>query len=178
MKRIVTGLALALGLVCGAQAQEVKTVPSVDLDRYAGRWYEIARFPTVFQKKCVGDVTAEYARRADGKITVTNRCRVEGGQIDQALGVAQTVAGSGNAKLKVRFTPDWLAWLPIGWGDYWIIALAPDYSHAVVSDSRREYLWVLARTPLMAEQDYQAAVRQAAEQGFAVGKLVRTRHGM
>ena len=120
-------------------AAPVRTVPIVDLDRYAGDWFEIARFPNRFQRQCVGDVRASYTRRSDGRIDVVNRCRTADGQTE-ARGVARIVDERTFARLKVRFAPAWLSWLPAVWGDYWIIGLAADYSWAVVGDPGREVL--------------------------------------
>ncbi len=121
-------------------------VSSVDLNRYAGRWYEIARYPNRFQKQCASDVTAEYVRQPDGRIAVINRCKRADGTWDEAKGVARR-AGSdpSNAKLEVRFAPAFLSFLPV-WGDYWVMDLAPDYSHALVGSPDRKYFWVLARS--------------------------------
>ena len=150
------------------------TVSSVDLDRYAGRWYEVARFPNRFQKQCVGDVVAEYTPREDGRIEVVNRCRRADGTVDVARGVARPASDDGsNAKLEVRFAPAWLSFLPV-WGDYWVIALAPDYSHAVVGDRDREYLWLLSRTPVVSDDLFVEMKGKAAEQGYGVSKLQRT----
>jgi apolipoprotein D and lipocalin family protein len=158
-----------------AQMVEVRTVPFVDLDRYAGEWFEIARFENRFQRQCVGDVRASYARRADGRIDVVNRCRTGDGQTE-ARGVARLVDEQTQAKLKVRFAPAWLSWLPPVWGDYWIIGLAPDYSWAVVGDPGREYLWILARTPRLDAESMAAARTVAQDNGFDVGRLVQTVH--
>jgi apolipoprotein D and lipocalin family protein len=156
-----------------AQTQTpVRTVPFVDLDRYAGGWFEIARFPNRFQRECVGDVRATYARRPDGRIDVVNRCRTAGGETE-ARGVARIVDEQAFAKLKVRFAPAWLSFLPV-WGDYWIIGLAPDYSWAVVGDPDRDYLWILARTPQLDEQSTAAATAAARNNGFDVERLVPT----
>src|SRR5688500_2232418 len=114
-----------------AQTPPVRTVPFVDLDRYAGDWFEIARFPNRFQDQCVGDVRATYVRRPDGRVDVVNRCRTSARETE-ARGVARIVDQRTFAKLKVRFAPPWLSWLPMVWGDYWIIGLAPDYSWAVI----------------------------------------------
>jgi lipocalin/uncharacterized protein YbjT (DUF2867 family)/ligand-binding SRPBCC domain-containing protein len=156
-----------------AQAPVVRTVPSVDLDRYAGDWFEIARFPNRFQRQCVGDVRASYARRVDGRIDVVNRCRTAHGQTE-ARGVARLVDEQTHAQLKVRFAPAWLSWLPPVWGDYWIIGLASDYSWAVVGDPGREYLWILARTPRLDAASMAAARTAAQDNGFDVGRLVET----
>jgi apolipoprotein D and lipocalin family protein len=151
----------------------VRAVPVVDLDRYAGDWFEIARFPNRFQRQCVGDVRATYARRADGRVDVVNRCRVAEGETE-ARGVARIVDERSRAKLKVRFAPAWLSWLPMVWGDYWIIGLAPDYSWAVVGDPGRDYLWILARAPDLDDGSMAAARAVARDNGFAVDRLVPT----
>ena len=156
-----------------AQTAAVRTVSHVDLDRYAGDWFEIARFPNRFQRQCVGDVRASYARRADGRIDVVNRCRTADGQTE-ARGVARLVDEQTHAKLKVRFAPAWLSWLPSVWGDYWIIGLAPDYSWAVVGDPGREYLWILARTPRLSGESMTAARTAAQDNGFDVARLAPT----
>jgi lipocalin/ligand-binding SRPBCC domain-containing protein len=156
-----------------AQTPPVRTVPFVDLDRYAGDWFEIARFPNRFQRQCVGDVRASYALRADGRINVVNRCRTADGQTE-ARGVARLVDEQTHAKLKVRFAPAWLSWLPAVWGDYWIVGLAPDYSWAVVGDPDRQYLWILARTPRLEGGAIAAARTAARDNGFDVDHLVQT----
>jgi len=146
-----------------AQAQTpptVRAVRFVDLDRYAGDWFEIARFPNRFQRQCVGDVRATYSRRPDGRLDVVNRCRTAEGETE-ARGVARIVDDRTFAKLKVRFAPAWLSWLPMVWGDYWIIGMAPDYSWVVVGDPGRDYLWVLARAPHL-DDDSIAVARAAA----------------
>lgn len=153
----------------------VRTVASVDLDRYLGRWHEVARLPNRFQKDCASDVTATYARRDDGRIQVTNRCMRQDGSAIEAEGVARVVDRRTNAKLKVRFAPGWLSVLPFVWGDYWIIGLADDYSYAVVGAPNREYLWFLSRTPEMSPQAWEAAERIARENGFDLSRLIRTR---
>ena len=121
----------------------------------------------------MGDVRASYARRADGRIDVVNRCRTGDGQTE-ARGVARLVDEQTHAKLKVRFAPAWLSWLPPVWGDYWIIGLAADHSWAVVGDPGREYLWILARTPRLDAESMAAARAVAQDNGFDVGRLVQT----
>jgi lipocalin/uncharacterized protein YbjT (DUF2867 family)/ligand-binding SRPBCC domain-containing protein len=156
-----------------AQTLPVRTVPSVDLDRYAGDWFEIARFPNRFQRQCVGDVRATYARRSDGRLDVVNRCRTADGD-SEARGVARIVDERTFAKLKVRFAPAWLSVLPVVWGDYWIIGLAPDYSWAVVGEPGRKYLWILARTSQLDDGSIAAARAAAVASGFDAGRLVAT----
>ena len=171
MKALALGL-LALGLW---QAQStVRTVPRVDLTRYAGEWFEVARFPNRFQRGCAGDVTARYAIRSDGRIDVINRCRQTDGSFKEAQGVARVVDTATSAKLEVRFAPAFLSFLPFVWGDYWVIGLAPDYSWAVVGSPDREYLWVLSRTRVLATTPYDAAVAAAKANGFDTTRLVAT----
>ena len=168
-----TILSLLLGL-SAVQAGEVRTVPRVDLARYAGDWFEVARFPNRFQTDCAGDVKASYARRQDGRIDVVNRCRLADGTVKEAQGVARVVDTATSAKLKVRFAPAFLSFLPFVWGDYWVIGLAPDYSWAVVGSPDREYLWVLSRSKILPTSQYDAAIAAARANGFDVSRLVPT----
>jgi len=153
-------------------------VKHVDLKLYVGTWYEIARFPNRFQKDCVANVSANYAERGDGQIDVVNRCDEAGGEKDEASGRARVADPATNAKLEVRFAPDWLAWLPFVWANYWIIDLAEDYSYVAVGEPSREHLWILARKPTMDEATYEALVNRLTAQGFDTAKLVRTRQNI
>lgn len=175
MKRIVGMLgALAAAAGCATSTTErlrlppVQTVAHVDLSRYLGTWYEIANFPQSFQRGCTA-TTATYTLRADGGIDVLNRCRK--GSIDgeekSALGRARVVDRATNAKLEVSFFRPF-------WGDYWIMDLSDDYSYAVVGHPGRDYLWILARTPTMAEATYQGIVERLRAQGYETSRLVRT----
>jgi apolipoprotein D and lipocalin family protein len=168
--------AVLIGITVSEAAGVVRTVDRVDLGRYVGDWYEIARFPNRFQRKCAGDVRAAYARRSDERIEVVNRCAAADGSIVEAHGIARIVDPRTSAKLKVRFAPAALSFLPFVWGDYWIIALADDYSWAVVGSPDRNYLWILARAPEPGEAAFAAAVAAARANGFPVERLVRTSH--
>lgn len=156
-------------------SQPVATVPAVDLDRYLGQWYEIARFPNRFQKKCAGEVRASYTKRSDGRIDVVNECRTVDGSETTAAGVARVVDETTRAKLKVRFAPVVLSFLPFVWGDYWIIGLSDEYAWATVGTPDRSYLWILSRTPALGDAEYAAAVECARANGFDTSRLVRTR---
>ena len=153
----------------------VRTVPAVDLDRYAGDWFEVARYPNRFQRECAGDVRASYARRGDGDIDVINRCTRADGSTIEARGLARIADGQTRAKLKVRFAPAALSFLPFVWGDYWIIGLGADYSWAVVGSPDRKYLWILARTPRLDGATYERALAAARADGFDTGKLIAPR---
>jgi apolipoprotein D and lipocalin family protein len=172
-------LMLLAALVVKAEKKEpLRVVSSVDLARYAGRWYEVARLPNRFEEKCAGDVTAEYRLVKTDRIKVVNRCRKVDGGTTGAEGAARLKDRKGpNSRLKVRFAPSFLSFLPFVWGDYQIMELAPDYSHALVGDPSRKYLWVLSRTPQMDEQTYRRLVESARAQGFDVSRLILTKHG-
>jgi apolipoprotein D and lipocalin family protein len=172
---VVSGTLLAAAPAQAQSAVPVRTVESVDLDRYAGEWFEIARYPNRFQRRCTGDVRATYARRPDGRIGVTNRCRTSEGEI-MANGVAKIVDARTSARLKVRFAPAALSFLPFVWGDYWILGLAGDYSWAVVGSPDREYLWLLSRTPALDTAHVAAALEAARANGFDTARLTWTSH--
>lgn len=175
MKRAVGMLgALAMAAGCATSTTErlrlppLQTVAHVELSRYLGTWYEIANFPQSFQRGCTA-TTATYTLRADGEIDVLNRCRKGSidGQEKSALGRARVVDRATNAKLEVSFFRPF-------WGDYWIIDLSDDYSYAVVGHPGRDYLWILARNPTMAEATYQRIVTRVQAQGYQTSRLVRT----
>jgi len=167
------GFLTVLMMAAFLQPAPVRTVDTVDLDRYLGDWFEIARFPNRFQRACAGDVRATYAKRADGRIDVINRCRTANGVVE-ARGVARVVDSRTSAKLKVRFAPAVLSFLPFVWGDYWILGLGDDYSWAVVGSPGRDYLWVLARAPVLEPDRFKSALAAARANGFDVERLVST----
>lgn len=155
------------------------TVPQLDLKRYAGQWFEIARFPNRFQDQCVSDVIAEYLLRDDGRVTVVNRCRKKDGIMTRAEGVARLVDPKRSpSQLKVRFAPAFLSFIPQVWGDYWVFGLAADYRYAVVGSPDLDYLWILSRTAEMRADDYAEARAIAEKNGFDIKRLVATTHGV
>jgi apolipoprotein D and lipocalin family protein len=182
-KKLVAATTLMLFAALLVKAEKksrrpLRIVPSVDLARYEGLWYEIARLPNRFEDKCAGDVTARYDRLGDDRLKVVNRCRKRDGTVTKAEGVARIADRRGpNSRLKVRFAPGFLSFLPWVWGDYQIIELAPDYSYTLVGERGRGYLWVLSRTPQMDEGTYRGLTESAAAQGFDVSRLVRTKQG-
>ncbi len=150
-------------------------VASLDVARYMGTWFEIAKYPNWFQKKCLSDTRADYQLQAAGTVQVTNRCRKESGDMDQAIGEARQIGPATSPKLQVRFAPAWLSLLPFVWGDYWVIDLDAAYQLVAVSEPKREYLWVLSRTPTVSAEAYQALLLRLKAQGFDLERLERTR---
>lgn len=150
------------------QIQPLQTVPYVDLNRYTGTWYEIARYPNSFQKDCVGS-RATYSLRDDGRISVLNECydRTFEGRIRSAKGTARVVDSVTNAKLKVSF------FWPF-YGSYWIIDLGKDYEFAVIGHPKRKYLWILSRSKEMDQKVYEAILERLRQQQYDTTKLMRT----
>ena len=179
---LVTACLLAVTALGSAQATEaLQTVPAVDLKRYQGRWYQIAYYPNVFQRQCVGNTTADYRLLMTGQVEVTNRCSTADGGVSQVIGAARlkppkffgvpVAKGTDTAKLEVRFAPSFLAWLNAVWAPYWVIQLPEDYRYVVVGEPSREFLWILSRTPTLAASDRAAIEARLLEQGYDVGKL-------
>lgn len=154
--------------------QAVKTIPSLDVSRYLGTWYEIAKFPNWFQKKCISNTKAVYTAKPDGNLRVLNSCKTVGGETSEAEGLARQIGAKDSPKLEVRFAPEWLSFLPMVWGDYWVIDLDPQYQLAVVSDPSREYLWVLSRTPQLDPKVYADLLQRLQQQHFDIQKLELT----
>lgn len=184
LQLITLGLSIGVGLAGGsvsAQAPErppVVAIDSVDLSRYAGRWHEVAKFPNRFQADCVAETTADYQLLENGQVEVINQCVQADGSVKRAVGRARLADKDGpSSRLKVRFAPRILSWLPMVWGNYWILDLTSDYTAALVGDPSREYLWILSRTPVLDEATYQRLVMAAAAQGFDVARLVRSSPG-
>lgn len=143
-------------------------VDDVDIERYMGRWYEIAKYPNSFQRDCYG-VTADYTLRADGTVGVENTCRTQdGSQVARSIaGFAKIADPDAPAKLTVYF------FWPFG-APYWIIDLDESYTYAVVGDPSRRFLWILSRTPTMDEATYAAIVSRLPDMGYDPNRLERT----
>lgn len=156
-----------------ANLPDLKVVSELDLDRYAGRWFELARLPNKYQDKCAGEVTATYRLQRDGRIEVVNECSTADGDTMSVVGAAKMVEPP--SKLKVRFAPAWLSFLPMVWGDYWVIDLADDYAWAAVGEPSREYFWILSREPRLSEETIQEIVGRAEAQGYDLAPMTRTR---
>ena len=154
--------------------QAVQTIASLDVPRYLGTWYEIAKFPNWFQKKCVSNTKAVYTAKPDGNLRVLNSCKTAGGETSEAEGLARQIGAKDSPKLEVRFAPEWLSFLPLVWGDYWVIDLDSQYQVAAVSDPRREYLWVLSRTPQLDPKVYADLLQRLKQQQFDIQKLELT----
>ncbi|RSK24710.1 lipocalin family protein [Hymenobacter metallilatus] len=147
---------------------DLPTVAHVDLHKYAGLWYEVARLPTRFEKGCQ-HVTAEYKLRPDGKVNVRNTCHKEGlnGPAETATAVARAVDAT-NARLKVQF------FWPFE-GDYWILDLDhADYQYALVGEPERKNLWILSRQPHLERNLRDRLVAKGRELGFPVENLIFT----
>jgi len=139
---------------------------SVDIQRYLGRWYEIARYEQGFQRGCEG-VTADYSLRPDGQIRVVNRCRKPDGRTSEARGRAKIADRATNAKLKVSFFGPFF-------GDYWVLDRAEDYSWSIVGEGSGRYLWILTREPTPGEARIAELIDRARAMGYDTSMLRRT----
>lgn len=153
----------------------LSAIPVLDVSRYMGTWFEIAKFPNWFQKKCAGGTRAEYSLKDDGNVQVINRCRLENGEMIEAIGAARQIGPATSPKLEVRFAPEWLSFLPFVWGNYWVIDLDEHYQLVAVSEPKKEYLWILARTPKIDPEDYKKLLARLLQKGFDLRKLEVTR---
>ncbi len=161
---IITVLILFTG--CFTKYPNLQTVKQVDIEKYKGTWYEIARFEHFFEKGCK-NVTATYELQKDGYIKVINRCiMIEDGEKKEALGVAYAVDKT-NSKLKVSFFKPF-------YGDYYIIDLADDYSYALVGSPSREYLWILSREKTISESLKRDILKKLPTLGFDSNKFIWT----
>ncbi len=172
LSRCVLAQAGLLLLACSSCTTEptpaLPTVQSVDVARYMGNWYEITKLPNRFQSMCVSDTQANY--RLDGDIVrVKNSCRDADGKIQDANGIAKIVDGSGNAKLRVSFFRPF-------YGNYWILALDPDYQWVLIGEPHREYGWVLARSPQMDDAELKLVLDKAEALGYPRSAFHRTAH--
>jgi apolipoprotein D and lipocalin family protein len=152
----------------------LQVVAPVDFHRYAGLWHEQARMPNPFERKCTGLVTAEYTVLDDGGVAVRNRCQRADGSVAESNGIARVVRVAGQpgaGRLEVSFMPGWLAWLPMAWGDYWILKLDRDYQVSLVGTPDRRYLWLMSRAPVLDEAVLRTELDYARTLGFDVDKL-------
>lgn len=177
--KIAIGGAVLLGLgmatMAYAQTKPLKTVEKLELDKYLGVWYEVARKPLYFQNKCDRDVTATYTLNENGNVAVDNRCYSKDGSLNQSIGEAFVQNAPFNSKLKVSFLPEAIRWLPFGRGDYWVLKIDDDYQIVLVGEPRRKYMWVLSRSP----QPDQAVVKEYLEYaksvGYDLGDVIHTK---
>ncbi len=156
-----------------AQKSQPVPVDYVDLAKYAGLWYEIAKIPNRFQKHCVSGTTAQYALRDDGRINVINSCIDEDGKIDLAEGLARIIDTKTNAKLEVSFFSI-LGWRPF-WGDYWIIGLDEDYKWAIVGTPNRKYGWILSRSQQLDTETIEKLFQILKVQGYNLKDFVMSK---
>lgn len=173
----VLAVSLAGALVLSAPArpavdtdEPLRAVPSLDMQRYAGTWHELARLPVEFEQDCVRAITATYTVRPDGRLDVRNECTRADGRREVADGVARP--GERPGEFEVRFAPAWLAPLPFVWADYWVIAIDEQYRWAIVGEPDREYLWILSRQPQVDERTLEDLKGRARMLGYELDALI------
>lgn len=178
-KAVMAVLAVGIGAWWYSKKRQTAHVPHtvehVDVSKYLGQWYEIARLPNYFQNKQSTDTTAYYALNSDSTIAVTNRCIDHQGRHKVAKGTA-FVQNEGNSRLKVSFLPKKLQWLPCTKGDYWVLRIDADYQTVLVGDRKKKYLWLLARQAKLDETIKQSYLETARQQGYNLKELIFTEH--
>jgi len=153
-------------------ASEPATVNFVDLHKYTGLWYEIAKIPNRFQKSCAGNTTATYKLRGDGNIDVINRCTENDGSVNEATGIAKVADPKTNSKLRVSFVR--ILGISLFWGDYWIIGLDSNYEYAIVGSPDRKYGWILSRTPKLSQDRLNEIFGILRREGYNPDNFVMT----
>lgn len=170
MKKTIA-LLFAAALIHSAYSQDrPAVVSSVDINRYQGKWYEIARLPNPFERK-LKCITATYTLRDDGRISVVNQGNYisDPGKTSSADGVAWIPDKESPGKLKVRF------FWPFS-GDYWIMELDKEYRYVLVGDPALKYLWILAREKTMDDSIYRRLLQRAIDNGYDVTAIIRVEH--
>ncbi len=147
-----------------------QTVATVDLQRYAGLWHEIAHLPAHGNNRCASQPTAEYCACAQG-LTVVNRCRRADGRERVSRGLARVVPGSGGARLETSFAPEWLQWLPLVWTEHWILHVDEDYRIALAGTPARDALWLMSRQPEVSVEQFRELIGVARQQGYKLRDL-------
>ena len=179
LAKIVVGGAVLVGLgmatMAYAQTKPLHVVEKVELDKYLGVWYEVARKPMYFQNKCDRDVSATYTLNENGNIAVDNRCYAQDGKLNQSSGEAFVQNAPFNSKLKVSFLPESIRWLPVGRGDYWILKIADDYQTVLVGEPKRKYMWVLSRSAQPDPAVVKEYLDYAQSVGFDLSYIIHTK---
>ena len=171
---VLVGLGLAT--MTYAQSKSLHAVDKVELDKYLGIWYEIARKPMYFENKCARDVTATYTLNENGNIVVDNRCYSKDGKLNQSIGEAFVQNAPFNSKLKVGFLPEAVRWLPVARGDYWILKLDEDYQTVLVGEPQRKYMWILSRSAHPDQGVVNSYLDYAKSVGYDLNDVIYTRH--
>ena len=181
MNRLIIVITVLLSFTAiylsGAQnMKEVESVEFVDINKYMGTWYEYARIPNRFQKKCEGNVTANYSLLPDGNVSVINQCLEKNGSNDKADGVAKIVEKNTNSKLKVSFFS--IFGINLFWGNYWVLYIDKEYTIAVVGEPGRKYGWILTRDINPDVETLGEAYDAIEKNGYDKTKFILTKQGI
>lgn len=172
---ILTFILALLSLQAFAKTANLPVVDYVDIERYQGKWFEVAKLPNWFQKGCSA-AEANYKILGQTEISVLNTCIKKNGERKAAYAHGYVVDTQTNAKLEVVFENFASRILPRKWikGDYWIIALDQDqYQYVMVGSPNRKYLWVLARSKNLDDSTYQSLLAKARSLGFDTSKMIK-----
>jgi apolipoprotein D and lipocalin family protein len=156
-------------------APPVRSVEQLDMQRFAGTWYEVARLPNRLQARCASDASATYWPVDDHSLKVVRRCRETSDRWNVSVGHAVAQEGDATgARFRLSHLPAWLQWWPGARDDHWVVMLDDDYRYAVVSDPGRRTLWILSRAPLLDPTAYDTILTRLRERKYPVDRLVAT----
>lgn len=161
------------GYALGDAMKQVKTVEYVDLKRYMGKWYEIAKIPNRFQRNCVGNTTANYTLLESGYVKVVNSCLEDNGRTKTAVGIARVTDKETSAKLKVSFFS--IFGIHLFWGNYWVLYIDEDYENVIVSEPGRKYGWILSRKASLTKEELKPLYTALENNGYNPGSFEHTR---
>ena len=169
-------LVLLLGMMSHASAQPLQAIEELQLDRYLGVWYEIARKPFAAQKHCEYAARSIYTLNENGQIAIDQHCLNRQGREYQQSAEGFIANAPFNSKLKVSYLPEAVRWIPVWRGDYWVLKIDADYQTVLVGEPKRQYLWLLAREPALAPQTTQRYLNYAKSLGYELDDLIYSQH--
>lgn len=176
LNRIMMQVVLVLSISSTCYGQDFTAVERVELDKYLGIWYEIARKPVMWKNKCTHDVTVIYTLNENGHLNIESRCYGKNGRLYKTEGEAFIQNEPYNSKLKLSFLPEAVRWLPVGRGDYWILKVDPKYGVVLIGEPKRKFLWILARDPHLKSPHIQQYLHYAKSLGYDLSDIIFNEH--
>jgi apolipoprotein D and lipocalin family protein len=152
----------------------LEPIDSLDLGRYKGTWYEIAKFSDWTERHCAADTSTELSGSDPLNLSIVIRCVDDDGGPIEKTGVLRQLGNRDSAILEKSYAPTWLSLVPASWSDYWVIDIDAGYTLAAVSEAGRGHLWILSRTRKIDPQTYARLLQRLQKQGFDTDKLVAT----
>lgn len=163
-------------VVSSAKAQPLHAISDLQLDRYLGVWYEIARKPFAAQKHCDQAARSIYTLNENGQMAIEQRCLTRQGRHYQQVAEGFIANPPFNSKFKVSYLPEAVRWIPVWRGDYWVLKIDEDYQTVLIGEPKRQYLWLLAREPVLSPKITQHYLNYAEQLGYNLDDLIYSQH--